>query len=185
MLRVLLIVLGLSSVAIASEPVGRVIFRIKVVAEEREGAWRDGDTRVGDELALFEKADGAIVAYRFEQNHSMDAKVPAAESETEVPVYIKEVFANSGLHGFDFEQQLEAARKAMHQRNPLLLEPLGIGGTTVEVFADFQGARFQFRCKDLNWVLPFYAPYNDSLGRLFGILETVGAFAPTVFAFTK
>jgi hypothetical protein len=186
MSRILSLMLILPSLALADGPGARVVFNVKVVAEEKNGMWRPGDTRVGDQFALLELPDGKIVSHKVEANHSRDPKAEGVDWTAQVNVeQTRRLFHVAGLAGFDFETQLAAAKKTEYELTGFHSSLSVLGGTTVEVFSNFEGTNFQFVCKDLDEVLPHYARYNSELARLLALLEDLGVFRLRRYSFTE
>lgn len=174
------------SLVLADESGARVVFCIKVVAEEQNGVWRPGDTRVGDQFALLQLSDGNIVSHTAEANHSLDPK--AAGLDITKPLnaeQTRKLFRMANLAGLDFNAQLIAAKKTELELSGMRSGLASVGGTTVEVFANFDGTNFKFVCKDLVLVLPRYARYNAELARLYALLEDLGVFRPLRYSFTQ
>jgi hypothetical protein len=183
--RILSLLLVLPSLALAADANARTVFCIKVVAEQKNGLWRPEDTRVGDQIALLELSDGSLAVHEVMANHSLDPKAAGVDStKPENANRIQEFFRLSGLSGFDFETQLASAKKTELALTGNGDPPMVVGGTTVEVYSDFENTSFRFVCKDLDVVLPHYARYNPELARLLALLEDLGVFRPRGYSFT-
>lgn len=186
MRRLLLFLLALPSLAWAGDTKGRVVFYIKVVAEQQNGIWRPGDTRVGDQFALLQLPDGKIVSREVEGNHTLDPKAAGVDITRPLSTEeIRKLFHIAGLTGFDFGAQMTAAQKTEFELTGMHSGWHSIGGTTVEVYADFDGTSFKFVCKDLELILPHYARYNPELARLYALLDDLKVFRPVRYSFTQ
>jgi hypothetical protein len=177
----------LPSLGLASDPAGKVVFYIKVVGEERNGLSREGDSRVGDQFALLEKPDGTMFVHEVEANHSMYAEREGLDVTTPVDATrIRHLFREADLAGFDFKAQLLAAdEEEKTKRGRAAQISGGVGGTTVEVFCDFEGANFKFVCPGFQYVLNYKARYNAELARLLALLEDLRVFRPIRYTFTE
>ena len=116
----------------------------------------------------------------------MDPKAPGVDSRSPVDAnHIRKLFSVASLAGFDFNAQLTAAKKTATEITGERNSPVVIGGTTVEVYSDFEGAQFRFVCKDLDQILPHYSRYNAELARLLALLEDLQLFRPRRYSFTN
>lgn len=171
---------------IAANPASPVIFYVRVIAEQQNGLWRPGDTRVGDEFSLSELSDGNFSVRIQEANHTLEAKAKATDYTTKVNGdRIRHLFREASLAGLDFGAQLDAAKKTEKDLIKTDGITMVIGGTTVEVFSHFEGSDFKFICKDLEVVLPRSSRYNPELARLLALLEDLGVFKPCRYSFTQ